>query len=532
MMIAKPLLLYLAPLIVLAIAALAWHARRRRIRAAAAWSPALASEAVAIGRRSVVVLALVALAAAVGLAGPRWGMASRATESRALNVVLVMDVSKSMLAADVAPNRLGRATGIARRLVQDLAGDRLGLVAFAARGYLLAPLTMDQSALLLQLDALDPDIASEGGSNLPQALDQARAVLQRAAEGGDRAVIVFSDGESFDGTAPLAAAGKALRDAGVTLVAVGVGEPEGSQIPDGNGGFVTDELGAPVLTVRRDDLLHAVVDAAGGVLVPADAVDPSGEVRRVLGQLHRASARDRMAADYVPRAWLFALLAAALLLLHSVTRRSAALASIAMMIAGASPLAAQRPSAGSQYLQRGDTVRALAAFLADAKRTGSDTAWFNAGTAALARGDIADAVESLQRATTSLDPGLRKRALYNLGTAQLVGARRDSTRRDSLLTAATASLQAALLLDPSDQNAKWNYELARRQQRPPPPSSGGGGGGGKDGSPEAPKSPPKSGMSEAEAEQVLSAMERAERETRQSQWRRQRRGAPPAGPDW
>ncbi len=437
-MISTPAMLYLIPLIVLAIAGLAWHARRRRVRAAAAWSPALAAEAVAIGRRSVLVLGLVALSAAIGLAGPRWGMLARATESRSLNVVMVMDVSKSMLAADVAPNRLERASGIARRLVQDLSGDRLGLVAFAARGYLLAPLTMDQSALLLQLDALDPDIASEGGSNLPQALEQAGAVLQRAAEGGDRAVVVFTDGESFDGPAPLQAAGKALRDAGVTLIAVGVGEPGGAQIPDGNGGFVTDELGAPVLTVRRDDLLTAVVSAAGGVLVPADAVDPSGEVRRVLAQLHRATARDRMAADYVPRAWLFALLAAALLLVHAVTRRSAALVSIALMSVAATPLGAQRPSAGSQYLQRGDTSRALAAFLADAKRTGSDTAWFNAGTAALAMGDINDAVGSLQRASTSLDPGLRKRALYNLGTALLVGARRDSTRRDSLLTAASA----------------------------------------------------------------------------------------------
>lgn len=531
-MIAAPVMLYLAPLIVLAIAALAWHARRRRISAAAAWSQVLATDAIAIGRRSVLVLGLVALAAAIGLAGPRWGMASRSTESRALNVVLVMDVSKSMLAADVPPNRLERSTSIARRLVQDLAGDRLGLVAFAARGYLLAPLTMDQSALLLQLDALDPDIASEGGSNLPQALDQARAVLERAAEGGDRAVIVFTDGESFDGASPLAAAGKAMRDAGVTLVAVGVGDPAGSQIPDGSGGFVTDELGAPVLTVRRDDLLHAVVDAAGGVLIPAAAVDPAGEVRGVLSQLHRATARDRMAEDYVPRAWLFALFAAAGLLVHAVTRRSAALVSIALVLAGAGPLAAQRPSAGSQFLQRGDTARALEAFLTDAKRTGSDTAWFNAGTAALARGDIANAVGSLQRATTSLDPALRKRALYNLGTALLVGARRDSTRRDSLLTAAAASLQAALLLDPADRNAKWNYELARRQMRPPPPSGGGGGGAGDDGTTDNKGGKPKTAMSEAEAEQVLSAMERAERETRQSQWRRQRRGAPPAGPDW
>ncbi len=524
--------LYAAPGIALVVVMLAILARRRRVRAAAAWSHALGREAASIGRRSPAILGVVTLVAAIGLAGPRWGMAGRVTESRALNVVFVVDVSRSMLAEDAAPNRLTRATGIARRLVQDLEGDRLGLIAFAAKGYVLAPLTMDQSAISLQLDALDPEIASEGGSALGEALDQARVVLTRAAQGGDRAIVALTDGESHDGESVLAEAGRALRKDGITLVVVPIGDPKGARVPDGEGGYLADPLGNEVLSQRRDDLVQAVVGPAEGIIVTASVADPAGEVRRVLDRLTRSPASDRVAADFIPRAWIFALAAAVLLLGHAWSRRSAALAGL-LLVAGVAALPAQRPSAGARWLARGDTVRAGKAFLGDALRIGNDTAWFNAGTAALASGDFATAIPALQRATTSLDPTLRRRALYNLGTAMLVQARADTTRRDSLLTTATAALQSALLLDPADRHAKWNYELARRLRRPPPPTPpSGGGGGGDRGNDDPPPAPKKGGMSEAEAEQVLGAMERAERETRQAQWRRQRRGAPRPGPDW
>ncbi len=530
----RPLLLLVAALAALLIGGLAVWVRRRRIRAAEGWSRALGEAARVHGRRSPWLLAGVALFAGIGLAGPRWGNAERMNESRALNLVLVVDISRSMLAQDVAPDRLSRALGVGRRLVQDHPGDRLGLIAFAARPYLLAPLTLDQSALAMQLDALDPEVASEGGSGVAAALEQARAVLGAAVEGGDKAVILLTDGESFEGERALAAAGAAVRGDGVTLVVVPVGTPEGARIPTSDGGWHQDATGVDVVTRRRDDLLEAIVGAANGVLIPPDAPDPAGEVRRALARLERATARDRAAAERVPRGWLFALAAAALLGVQTLSRRSAALAVLAL-VCGGGTLPAQRPSTGAQLLQRGDTAGAGAAFLAEARRRGSDTAWFNAGTAALVAGDYPTAQDALARATVSLDPTLRRLALYNLGTALLQQARRDTTRRDTLLAAAASHLRSALQLDPGDAAAKFNYELARRLQPPPPPAGGGGGGQ----SPPPPPPPPsgasgapREGMSEAEAEQVLGAMERAERATRQELARRQRRGQPPTGPDW
>lgn len=531
----QPLFLLAATVITAAVFLLARWARARRIRAAAGWSAVLGRAARLRGVRSPWLLGGVALLAGIGLTGPRWGLAERVTESRALNVVLVMDISRSMLAQDVAPDRLSRALGIARRLVQDLDGDRLGLIAFAARPYLLAPLTLDQSALTLQLDALDPEVASEGGSAQGAALVQARTVLDAAIEGGDKVVVMLTDGESFEGEGALVSAAAALQSDGITLVVVPVGSIDGTRIPAVDGGWHRDATGAEVVTRRRDDLLTPMVNAAEGVLIAADSPDPTGDVRRALARLERGQARDRAAADLVPRAWWFALGAALVLAIQTATRRSAALAGLGLLLGGGTA-AAQRPSAGATLLRRGDTAAAGVAFLEEARRRGSDTAWFNAGTAALVRGDFPAARDALERASTSLDPDLRRRALYNLGTGLLLQARQDSTSRDSLLTAAASHLRSALQLEPGDRAAKFNYELARRLQPPPPPPSPQGGGGGGDGDGPPPPDPEggggRGGMSEAEAEQVLGAMERAERATRQELARRQRRGQPPVGPDW
>ena len=199
---------------------------------------------------------------------------------------------------------------------------------------------------------------------------------------------------------------------------------------------------------------------------------------------------------------------------------------------GSAPASAQRPTDGLRLLQRGDTAAAVPAFLREAQRRGGDTVWYNAGTAALVQGDLATAAEALERATASLDPELRRRALYNLGTTLLRQARADTTARDSLATAAARHLREALTLAPADGAAKYNYELARRLMRPPPPPQGGGGGDTPPPPNQPPQDPSRGEMSESEAEQVLQAMERAERETRQDLARRQRRGASPTGPDW
>jgi tetratricopeptide (TPR) repeat protein len=200
---------------------------------------------------------------------------------------------------------------------------------------------------------------------------------------------------------------------------------------------------------------------------------------------------------------------------------------------------AQRPAPGDRALAAGDPAGAAAAFLAEAGRgPARDTAFYNAGTAALKAGRLEVARGALAEAAKSLDPALRYRALYNLGLAGLLAAEADTTRQEEYLEDAVDRLRQALLLEPSSARAKWNLELADRR-RPPPPSGGGGGGGGAPPSAggggqreQAASETRREGLSQSQAEQILNSMERRERETRAEQQRRLQAGSAGGVKDW
>ena len=539
----EPLLLWLVPLCAAAAAVLAWTARRRRIARAEAWSPALADEARRDGRRAPWLVGLAGAALAVALAGPRWGRTSVTTETRALDLVIAVDVSRSMLAEDQAPSRLGRAVREARRLVQDLQGDRLGLVAFAGRSYILTPLTVDGGALGLFLDGLDPDIVSEGGTRLAPVLAQGRQLLTAGGEtGADRVLVLFTDGEGHDSLAEIVAQAEQLRVAGVRLVLVAEGGTSPVRVPvrDSSGtllSYLPDDAGGIVHSARDDRTLERVADAAEAALVPADLPDQAGAVRDLVRGFRRAEGSETRTADLIPRAWIPMLLAFLLLALQPLVRKGAALVGIACLLLLPSALGAQRPAPGARALEAGDPRLAARAWLERAGKGGGDTAWYDAGTAALAAEEYDVARQALATAARALDPDLRYRALYNLGTLALRQAAADSTRREALLKEAEGHLREALLLQPASTRAKWNLELAVRRKTPPPPPPQGGGS-----SPPPPPSsdngappPPRprsegNALTPGQAEQILNSMEREEKETRSRHQRRSRAGG--SEKDW
>jgi Ca-activated chloride channel family protein len=535
-----PVLLYLAPIGAGLVLLLGLFARRRRVRAALRWSPELGAVAGRSGRLGAPLAALAGLLAMAGASGPRWGGTEVATESRALNLIIAIDISRSMLAEDAAPSRLERAVRESRRLLQDARGDRVALLAFAGRSYILAPLTLDDAAVRLQLDALDPGIASEGGTELTSVLRQAGQVLDAASEGGARALVLFTDGEAHDSIGAALDAARALGRAGVTLIVVGEGGTSPTRIPlrDPAGAVVEykkDATGAEVFTARRDEVLRGLADAAQGVLVPADVADQAGAAWKTLAGLERSPASGRRAEDQTPRAWLFGLAGALLLAGQAMARRSPSLLAIAGLLAPIGAIAAQRPAAGHRDLARGDTARAVARYLEAARGgRGGDTAWYNAGTLAL--GDPASDIarDGLTAASGSLDPSLRFQALYNLGVASLRRARAGGTATEQHERDAARWFREALLLAPSSVEAKWNLELVSRRIPPsaassaprsaptrrPDPGSGEGPG------------PTRSGLSRSEAERILASVERAEHTVRAEQTRRRRVAGSAAAKDW
>ena len=205
-----PILVALAPFLAAVAGGLVWLARRRRVRLADAWSAGVGRLARSRGRWAPVVFGAIALLAAVALAGPRGGRSQITTRTHALSMVMAVDISRSMLAEDTRPNRLQRAVREARRLLEDSPGDRAGLIAFAGRSYILAPLTVDGGAVRLNLDALDPDLASEGGTSLASVLSQGAALLRGTGEVSDRVLIIFTDGETHDSLPDAVAAARAV----------------------------------------------------------------------------------------------------------------------------------------------------------------------------------------------------------------------------------------------------------------------------------------------------------------------------------
>lgn len=531
-----PMLLVAAPLVGGLLAGIAWLARRRRITAAGAWSSALATRARLRARATPFVLAGTGILAAVALAGPRGGPRSVVAETRALNLVVAVDVSRSMLAEDVAPSRLGRAVREGRRLVDDLAGDRIGLIAFAGKSYILSPLTVDGGAVSMYLDALDPDIASEGGTGLAAVLRQGGELLTATRDGADRVLVVFTDGESHDPVDDAVAVARTLARDGITLVLVAEGGTEPVRIPlrDPSGTLIEyklDDAGEVVRTRRDDEQLRAVAEAAKGSVVSSELPDQAGAVRELVQSLRRSAARESRTADLEPLAWIPMLLAALLLLTDTWRQRAGALVGLLLVLGR--PAAAQRPSEGDRNLSAGRVEAAVKAYLEGARGEARDTALYNAGTAAMAAGDMDGARQALTLAAASVDPMMRYRALYNLGTLALIAARADTAGAAANLDQAVAQLREALLLAPSSERAKWNLELAERL-RPPPSGGGGGGGGGGPQPPQPEKAPPRSGgggLSQRQAEQILSSMEREELGTQMARQRRLQSAERP-GKDW
>ena len=542
-----PVVLALAPLIGGAVWFAAAWARRVRIRRAALWSQETVRQAVAAGRLGPTALAIAAFLGVVALAGPRWGEERIVAETRGLSVVIAVDISRSMLAEDATPSRLRRAVREARRLVQDLDGDRVGLIAFAGSSYIMSPLSIDGSALTLYLDALDPDMASQGGTGLAPALRQGAELLQASSELADRVLVVFTDGEAHDSLPPITAQAQRLKAGGIRLILVAEGGRTPTRIPvrDDRGALLAyqkDEEGRVIQTARRDDMLGATADAAQGTLVAADLPDQAGAVRDLVASYRRARASETRTEQSRPRAWLPLMLAVVLLVVQAASRRTAALVGLALACLGALPSAsvAQRPqlprSPAEKAWDRHDLRRARVAYLAElAARRKDDAAWYNAGTAALADSDAETAQASLAHAAASLDPDVRFRALYNLGLLALRQAEDDSAGRDAHLADAERAYREALLLRPRDRPAKWNLELAVRQrggtsQTKAPPNGGGGSGPSGGGARSAGGA--EGGLSPAQAEQLLRSIGHEELRTRRDRTGLMRHPAEPGVKDW
>lgn len=215
-------------------------------------------------------LALGILFMLIALIGPQWGFRWQEVRRRGVDLIIALDVSKSMLAQDVKPSRLERAKLAIQELLPLLKGDRIGLVAFAGTSFVQCPLTVDYGAFSLILDELDTASIPRGGTAIAPAIREGLKAFASSAP-NSRALILITDGESHEGD-PIAEAKEAAKQ-GVKIFTVGIGTPEGELIPttdeQGNQVFLKDREGRTVKSRLEEGLLQQIALATGGGYIRA-----------------------------------------------------------------------------------------------------------------------------------------------------------------------------------------------------------------------------------------------------------------------
>ena len=260
-----------------ALVAFFWGARQARRRALAQFGDlALVQKLSATlsrgARAAKSVLMLLAVALLIlALARPQFGTRVETVRSQGQDVMVALDVSRSMLAEDVSPDRLERARLEIMRILQRLDGDRIGLVAFAGNAFVQSPLTVDYGAAALFLNAMDPSLIPIQGTNLGEALTVALDAFEEGTR-DHRVLIVVTDGEDHEGE--IEAALERAVDEGVQIHTVGIGSLEGVPIPQftasgERSGFIRDSDGAVVTTRLDEATLQRVAQATGGRYFPA-----------------------------------------------------------------------------------------------------------------------------------------------------------------------------------------------------------------------------------------------------------------------
>jgi len=418
----------------------------------------------------------------LALARPQWGYEWRETKGRGIDLLIALDTSRSMLAEDVKPNRLDRAKLAILDLLDQLEGDRVGLVAFAGTAFLQCPLTLDYDAYRQTLESIDTEAIPKGGSDLASAIAEAQASF--AKDDNYKILVLITDGEDLE-AGGIAQARLAAQE-GVKIYTVGVGSVKGDLIPIGfNTGerdYLRDEYGNPVKTSLDESTLIAIARTTGSFYVPLGNTGQGLEevYQRGLQSLPKLEREAR--PKRIPTERFQWPLGAALLLLwmesilgtrrkkiprSPVSIRLAALLAVAALIlppgpAEASPRQAQKLYDAGQYEAAGEKYRA-----AISKEPENARLHYNLGSTLYRTGQFEQAAETLEQSLNTDDVELQKDSFYNLGNTRYrlgesrLGANPEETI--SFWEQAMKDYQNALNLTPDDVDAQFNYEFVKKK---------------------------------------------------------------------
>lgn len=417
------------------------------------------------------------------LARPQWGFDWQEVKQRGLDIVVAIDTSRSMLASDIAPNRLERSKLAALDLMAKAKSDRLALVAFAGSAFLQCPLTLDEDAFRQSVDAVEVGIIPQGGSAITEAI---KAALEAYEKDNDnhKILVLFTDGEDHDAGAEETA--KIAKDAGMRIFTIGVGTSAGELIrvtdDKGQNTFLKDEAGNVVKSKLNELLLQQIATSSQGFYLPlrgANTMDTLYE--RGLAPLPKSDIAAKLTRRYHerfqwPLAFAIAFLIAEIFFpeqkrtrreKESTTTTKAGLkkaVSLITLLLVTGSLQASPASALRQYQSKnyGAALREYKTLLEknpdDAKLS------YNAGAAAYKASEFESATKYFTAATRAEELELQQQAFYNLGNT-LYGAgnqQQEPQARMENWEQSVKNYESALKLNPNDGDAKHNLEMVKR----------------------------------------------------------------------
>jgi Ca-activated chloride channel homolog len=253
------------------------------------------------------------------LARPQFGSKLEEVKKQGVEVIIALDVSNSMLAEDIQPNRITRAKQALTRLIDNLDNDKIGLIVFAGDAYTQIPITTDYISAKMFLSAINPDMVPRQGTAIGSAIDLGMRSFS-PGEGRSKAMIIITDGENHEDD-PVTKASEASK-AGIVIHTIGIGSPEGVPIPvlaNGRKDYLKDVDGNTVITKLDEDVLKKIAVSAEGNYVRASNSNIGlDEIFSEIKKLKKQDMESTMYTEYNDQFQIFAALALFLLLLDFI----------------------------------------------------------------------------------------------------------------------------------------------------------------------------------------------------------------------
>ena len=251
----------------------------------------------------------------IAAARPQYGQQEKTVKRQGIEVMVALDISNSMLAEDVAPNRLDRAKQMLSKMIDNMVDDKVGLVVFAGEAFTQLPITCDYVSAKMFLNTISPKLIPTQGTAIGAALQTAIRSFGSQESDTGRAIILITDGENHEDDA--IAAAKQAQELGIQVFVIGIGKPEGSPIPvPGTNDYIKDRSGQVVVSRLNEEMCQEIAQAGKGAYVRCDNTNTA--MRALQQELDRIATTDletTIYADYNEQYQSFVLIALLLLVI-------------------------------------------------------------------------------------------------------------------------------------------------------------------------------------------------------------------------